>query len=156
MPQRKWLPAFYVDEVIPSPRDTMDSWITRVGDAFFIAGLHDDDDLSWRLSNGDIVDFEWTEQDHGHAQVTIEADGTYACSRDVPTIEGGTMHMAEDFNNESVADCLKTFVENWLRDCGDLPAVVDIHFFAWGNETARMEFRDGAFLPAPIGVTDAA
>lgn len=134
---RTWLPADYLDEVIPTPRPSPSDWIiTLPGDAYALAPAEDDHEPREILKAGDVVEFYWTES-YGTVDIDIRAAGTFA-------VVGGTVDprancVRADFDNDTVDDSVASLAENWIENGRD-PGVFVVDQYSWSKgEDYRFE-----------------
>lgn len=150
MPKRKWLPSIYQDEIVPPARATPADWIIRLDDGAYAlaAGFPDHDSNPTRLTDGQEVEFDWTEK-HGTAEFTLHEDGTWSMTRPMPTTIGGAMLVAFEGDWDSMADSMALFAEcaidNHACDREEANTVV---FYAWSDTPHRFIFRGGILHPA--------
>ena len=143
-PVRKWLPAEYVDEVIPTPRASAAEWLLQVDGKFYLAGNDIAGDTAPReLREGEILQFDWTE-DHGTAELEILSPTEWRGEDRMPTTPAGHMVMCEAGNWDSQSDNIATFVECYCDfNKPNLPETVTVEFYAWSNVPTLYEFRAG-------------
>lgn len=122
-PGRKWWPAEYMDEVMPTGRDSPDAWLIKLPDGGFeVASPYHGSDISsdqeaeaeWRykpLTNGERVDFTYYD-DLGDVEVTVNPDGSYELHG---SIDPKANYFAEQFNWESMEHDIGTFAKNYAE-----------------------------------------
>jgi len=136
-----------VDETYPPARASPSDWLEpRPGGGFQLA-TGDPDRPAYRfLTEGETVNFQWVEHDHGRGELTIHVDGSFECSMDMPTVEGGLACIAELGNPESTASSIEEFVTAWHDlEPGD-ESTLRVVFFVWSANDTVFELRNGKFL----------
>ena len=134
---KKWVPSNYVDEVTPPPRETPSDWLVG-GNA--LADI-EDDEPPHPLADGQIVRFDWVE-DLGRSTIIIREDGSY--DAEVPPVipEGGTFHVYDGCDPETLAFDMPSFIES-LREEG--PGRYDAVFYSWSWRGVPFRFHAGKF-----------
>jgi len=150
MTDRKWMPSHYMDEAVPPARPTPSDWITRLPDgtpALASSDPYDDDAPGRPLTEGDIIDFDWTEH-YGSRELTFhksDDEWTWALVGDEPVApQDGDLNVAALGNWETVAPSLHEFASEYAREVGDGDAVM-VAFYAWSRQPTSFVFRGGAF-----------
>jgi hypothetical protein len=147
MSERMWIPADYLDEVMPPPTASPDDWIYRVpGDVYALKpGDYLADAAPPRiLCDGDIVEFEWTE-DFGAAVFCIDEAGNWSVDRQPPP---ETTHVCECGDPDTLAyghhgaEALAEFAEQFR---GEVPDETTIHYYTWSESPTKFRFQAGKF-----------
>jgi Fe-S oxidoreductase len=151
VPERKWIPAVYCDEVCPAARATPQDWlISPFGDAYALAAAwRDDDGVTIVIAPGEAVSFMWLVE-LGSDTLTIKADGTWSTLRPEPdTPPGGSLSVWEMGDFETMMDSLSEFAAEQIS-CDPEAREVDICYCAWSREETLFVLRDGKLVPAEV------
>mgnify|MGYP004538338873 CR=1 FL=1 len=81
-PERKWVPALYVDEITPEGRGGPAEWIVPHGEGYALAPAEEDGNPI-PLTEGEAIAFDWYE-DHGTVVLLLHADGGHSLARPAP------------------------------------------------------------------------
>lgn len=136
-PENKtFLPADYLDEVVPEPRDTPSAWIVALpGDAYALAPFDEGDEPTRILKSGDLVSFCW-HQVFGSLQVTIRSDESFTSVPEPHPIANGFWERGD---TDSFAPSLTEFAKGWLQNGGE-PEIVEVDHYFWSDgEPYRFE-----------------
>jgi hypothetical protein len=146
MPDRKWIPTEYQDEVIPPPRDTPDAWLRRATDGTWLLAPSEDLGFVRVLVDGDIVEFDWT-VNLGSSEFVVRSDGPWHIDPPAPEPpDGCTLQLMEAGDPESMEFSVENFARNWL-DRDRSPTSTTVVFYAWSNAPVAFVFNKGAFHP---------
>lgn len=138
MTNTRYLPAEWLDEVIPIPVDHPDHLIKVVDGKFRLVGkFHDgtdDTDFTLDVVNGEFVPFCQT-RDHGNwtSTVTQDDDGNIVFDGD-HAIPAEANCFVADGDNNTFAESLEDMFEQ-MRAAGgfDLPATFSVHAYHWSE-----------------------
>lgn len=162
MTDRKWMPSEYADEVVPPPRPTPDAWIITLSDgAHALAGgepYGEDAGPGRALKEGDVVNFDWTEN-FGNRELTFHKsdDGwKWTLDGDEPLAPpDGYMNVAEVGDWETAMPSLDEFAETYSDSGVEDGETITVTFYAWSANDVPFVFRGGKFhatvaMPATI------
>lgn len=144
---RKWVPAFLVDEVTPTPRAHPDHWLIAevvTAPGWWVTDPDDEHSASARMDVGETMEFEWF-VDHGEIIFTIAPDGTYTTDRPIPAeathfwvrCDGDTIALSPDQFARQIAD-------NFIG-LDEIPGEVEANIYQWSEQpvTFRLALVDG-------------
>jgi hypothetical protein len=149
VPERKWIPTVYCDEVCPEARATPQDWLVFLpGDVYGLeAAWSDDDGATVVIAPGETVSFMWLVE-LGSDTLTINADGTWSTLRPQPdTPPGGSLSVWEMGDFETMMDSLSEFAYEQMS-CDPKAREIDICYCAWSREETPFVLRDGKLAPA--------
>lgn len=141
MTERRYLPADYLDEVVPTPRPSPSEWIvTLPGNSYALVPIEEDDEEpSHFLRAGDVVEFNWIES-YGLIEVTIAADGSFTSSR-TPDPRANCVWIPWD--SETIDESIASFARNWIKNrigYGKKPTTIELEQYAWSAQSERYRF----------------
>lgn len=142
----EWLPAEYMDEVVPPLRASADAWIVVLDDgAPCLAGEVDGGIAPRQLVDGEAVGFQ-TCTDYGEATLTIAEDGSYTIKPPMPPEAQQVMAFGDLESMSPTIDELVTF----LKHDGQLePGEVRLFYYTWADAPAlRFDAASRKFVPA--------
>lgn len=153
MSEKLWLPADLSADATGTPRLTPDAWIVTVDGQPRLDGWDDgkpDEDAA--LRDGQVVWFTFTRR-LGRAVLTIDQDGDWHCSPDMPALATGVWMPGDEDTHCNTLDDL-------VACMGEEVGEHDVEFVQWSPE---IEFRfvaaTGTFQrvtpPLPIEAADA-
>lgn len=134
--ERKWLPAEWMDEVIPPCGESPDAFVRRDGDTLKLCPLDwgtetaEEWPAATDLSNGQIVQFCWTEQ-YGYVSVTPRADGSFEVSGDIP--ESANLFAIDEAIHDNIGDLFKDLFGSGVLEASDYDQAHDVFVYAWSN-----------------------
>lgn len=129
---RRWIPAEWLDEVVPTCGKSPDAFLKRHGDVLKLAPLDDLDPEDWpqpeALSDGQIVLFCWTEQ-YGDWTVKVADDGSFTFPEGTPP-ETATHFSFEDEMEDSPAQLVRLLLDNAGIERG---GEFEMYCYAWSD-----------------------
>lgn len=136
---RKWLPAEWLDEVVPIMEASPVAYVEREGEGWALrlpkgnpsrSDDHEEDCWHTKIEPGQIVGFCWTE-DYGHFSLTVDDDGRWKLDRPVP--ETAT-HFWLPFDTETLAESVEDLVKgnDWTGPTD--PGTHTMGAYFWSDE----------------------
>lgn len=133
--EKRWLPEFLLDEVIPELRAKPEDWlITGVDHDFWITDDQDEDGPGLRLLPGETASFQWF-RSFGTVTFTVHPDGTYSSAVPLPPEAN---HFADVDDVETMMDTPQDFARAWAEMVfdGDEAAEsleVEVNVYQWSD-----------------------
>ena len=150
---RRWMPSEYLDEVVPDARDTPSAWIERLNDGAHVLAAPFPDGAQQhgrRLSDGDEIEFSWTE-DHGIGAVRFENEQGRLVLGRWPNAVEGEMFVCALGVPSSVSASIEEFCEHWIDNGEPVDEDVTVAFYVWSGTPKVFKFcaATARFEPVP-------
>lgn len=142
-----WFPDHYVDEMMPSDRDSPDAWLTRIDDGAPALDRACEFDAPELLKDGEIVMFT-RRNDYGGADLTLRETGEWSVSAPMPA-EAEQCCVTHGWQLDTLATSLPELVDNLkMADAepDEYPVIyyTFVHSIAFRYDAASHKFIEGA------------
>lgn len=130
---RTWLPAYYLDEVVPPGKADPSDWIDRETEPRYFAmhnGFESEAGKQKIVAAGELVEFYCCD-DYGSVLVTIERSGAFQAQGPIPT---EATHFW-DGDPDTLGSSMQEFADNWaaMMDSDESSATVEVRMAAWSD-----------------------
>ncbi len=136
---RSWIPAAYLDEIVPPGRPDPSDWIgPEDGAGAFVlypAFKHDASAIVVKATPGDVVGFYWCD-DHGEVLVRIERSGAFKADGAIPP---EATHFWAGGDPDTLASTMEEFAEQMSMtfDADEGGASVEVRMATWAEKPVQ-------------------
>lgn len=133
MSGRKWVPAEWMDEMVPAMSASPDDFLKRDPNGVLqLMPIDRHADEVWPpiedLQRGQEIEFCWME-DRGTSVLTMRGDGTWSCE---PSFEADTNHIG-DADGDIIADSVADYVQQRALDDPLKPGEHTLWGWTWSD-----------------------